>query len=124
MARRPSRTSISTSVEDVLGLRSLPVLNGLARARAIVRAIEDRRRWDPLGGLHPAGALERSSRALVENLPAGPRVASRFSFAVPNRVAICVRRKTRREVLFAERKTGKGAKAPRRRNRWSDIGCK
>lgn len=45
-------------------------------------------------------------------------------FHAPHRVAVCVRRKERREVLFAERRTGKGSRASRRRrDRFSDISC-
>lgn len=46
-----------------------------------------------------------------------------FKFAVPEKVTVCVRRKQRREVLFAKRKTGKGAKARRRRNYYTAIHC-
>lgn len=46
-----------------------------------------------------------------------------FGFRVPNAVNVCIRRKQRKEVLFALRKTGRGAGAPRRRNRWSDVRC-
>lgn len=48
----------------------------------------------------------------------------RLGFALPERVMRCVQRKERREVLFAKRKTGKGARSPKRRNYWSAISCK
>lgn len=44
-------------------------------------------------------------------------------FVDASRVLICVRRKTRREVLFAKRKTRKGASSTRRRNQWSEVSC-
>lgn len=51
-------------------------------------------------------------------------VPSTIAFAKPTGVAVCVRRKTRREVLFAKNRTGKGARAfRRRRNHWSDVRC-
>lgn len=50
--------------------------------------------------------------------------ATKLRFAVPKDVGVCVRRKSRREVLFALRKTGKGARSRRRRNEWSGVTCK
>lgn len=48
----------------------------------------------------------------------------RLSFAESGRVLVCVRRKTRREVLFAKRSTGRGAKSRvRYRNAFSNIRC-
>lgn len=48
---------------------------------------------------------------------------SRFGFRSPRQVSLCVRRHRRREVLFAMRKTGRGARSVRRRNYWSDVKC-
>lgn len=123
MARRSSRTSISAQAVPGVRFGLLPSLQGLAQARAIVRALEDRRRFHPLRSLRPPAAVQRSDRRLVETKPA-TRFGGLFSFAVPPRVAICVRRKERREVLFARRKMRKGAGAQRRRNKWSDVSCR
>lgn len=43
--------------------------------------------------------------------------------ADPRNVAVCVRRKDRREVLHALRRVGRGG-GRRRRNEWSDVHCK
>ena len=53
----------------------------------------------------------------------GP-VPARVQFAVPKKVAICIRRKARREVLHALKltKKGKGGGA-RKRNLWSNVKC-
>lgn len=49
---------------------------------------------------------------------------SQLTFSQPKQVSICVRRKARREVLFAKAKTRKGAGASRRkRSQWSNIQC-
>lgn len=45
------------------------------------------------------------------------------AFAQPKQVSVCVRRKTRREVLFAKQRTRKGSGARRTRNEWSDVKC-
>jgi len=79
---------------------------------------EDRRRYHPEGRYRPPAAFLRSARALV----AGP--AHQIGFRAPNRVLLCIRRKQRREVLHALKRTGKGARSPRRRNYWSDVSCR
>lgn len=96
--------------------------------RSNVLALEDRRLWAPLEET-PRGLFHRSSRLVVTPYPnvnksrAAVSPPAGVSFAVPREVAVCVRRKQRREVLFAKRRTGKGARARRRRNAWSDISC-
>ena len=45
------------------------------------------------------------------------------AFSQPKQVAVCIRRKARREVLFAKNRTGKGARSRRTRNQWSDVKC-
>jgi len=45
-------------------------------------------------------------------------------FAQPDRTAICVRRRVRKEVLFARNRTGSGGRSKhRRRNFWSKVKC-
>ena len=48
---------------------------------------------------------------------------SQIAFSNPNRVAICIRRKRRKEVLFALRKTGRGSRARRHYNAHSFVRC-
>lgn len=94
----------------------LPVLAELEYA---LPSFGNRRRWHP-ERLHPAGAMRRAADRLV----AGRRHTIRF--AVPDLTAICLRRKIRREVLFARRSVplaGVGTHS-RRRNFWSSISCK
>lgn len=123
---RPSSTSQRDAVLGRDPLFSSPRLLGLDQARAIVRAIEDRRTFHPLRELRPARATRRASARTVVS-PA--KLAGRFpptglSFSVPRDVAVCVRRKTRREVIFAFKKAGKGSRArKRRRNAFSDKRC-
>lgn len=45
------------------------------------------------------------------------------AFSQPKQVSVCIRRKARREVLFAKQRTNKGARARRNRNQWSDVKC-
>jgi len=95
--------------------------------RRAVRAVDDRRRFDP-NIVRPAYSLGRDARRLVaKTFPVGKRddrLSARVGFAVPERVAVCVRRQQRREVIHATRKNGSGGSRRRRRNYWTDIDCK
>lgn len=107
-------------------------------------AFEDRRQFHPLQSNRPALMSWASdvvvnygrnvvSKALYENIP-GRRALDRgktyveagLAFRDPERVAICVRRQIRREVLFAlspHRRIGSGRGKRRRRNWASAIRC-
>lgn len=84
--------------------------------------VADRRRYYPnVNLLRPAHAFKREAARLV----IGRSMESPVRFAVPGYVAICIRRKMRREVLHAfklTRKSGKGG-GKRRRNAYSGIRC-
>lgn len=107
---------------DYLGLRRLytPVL----------REFEDRRLFHPAGELRPAGVLsERLSRRIIaKSSPVSLRddISARVGFAVPSKVVVCVRRKQRRETLFATGGAGAGRRVSkqRRRTALSSIDCK
>jgi len=102
----------------------------LARPRINpVRQVEDRRTYHPLGPLRPARGylvqpklvLRSPSFNVGKSTASKPRKWYSPVFNVPSQTAICVRRKERREVLFALKRTnGAGAK---HRNYWSKIGC-
>lgn len=92
-----------------------------------LRMIEDRREFYP-DRLRPARALFSDAADMVVARPLGRRadlsVPFRLSFRDGSKVAICVRRKQRREVLFADLRTGKGSRVRRRRrNEYSDVRC-
>lgn len=53
----------------------------------------------------------------ISSLPA------QVAFSQPKQVSVCIRRKARREVIFAKKHAGKGARARRARNQWSDVKC-
>lgn len=85
--------------------------------------VSDRRRYHPEGRYRPATALIKdAARVVVGKEPHS------LLFNLPNIVAICVRRKTRREVLFAldrhhRKGSGGGRRKPRKRNNYSGIKC-
>lgn len=106
-----------------------------------LRDLEDRREWHPEGPFRPARSFRSSRHRLVvagypkvsQSPPRGRfRNAARSSFGpaahvtfeVPEQVAICVRRRRRREVLFARRKTGRGGQRRPRWNWYSKVRCR
>lgn len=129
MARRRSSSQISYqgSVQAPAFTRPLlPASDLLAEALSYdtslpLTEIEDRRLWNPTApaGRSPPRSLRGSKYRLYT-----PKAQLAFA-PQPDPLAICTRRRTRREVLFAIRKTraGSGAKR-RRRNYYSSISCK
>lgn len=88
------------------------------------RVTDDRRRYHPQTLFRPAVASQRYGTRLVIGAVAGRENAlNRLQFHIPNMVAICVRRKVRREVLHALDKTRRGKGGSRRRNPYSGIQC-
>lgn len=101
--------------------------------------IEDRRSWHPKGVQAPAKSVHKAQHRLVAKPNKAPRgSAQRISeafraraappvavgFHAPKKVVICVRRRMRKEVLFALNRTGKGAKKRKhRRSYYSDVRC-
>lgn len=92
--------------------------------------LSDRRQFHPEFDFRPVTSKFRFQRAVVI---ASPRVspggfvkhkslADPFSFQVPKAVDVCVRRKQRREVLFALKRTRSGG--AKRRNYWSGVSCR
>lgn len=114
----PSLTKLRASFLDLEVLR-----------RRLVRLVEDRRHYDPVGDYRRARGLSRLASAVRLKRDSDATDHSNrlrrdvFRFAIPEKVAICVRRKTRREVLFAERRIHSGAGARRARNYYSDVSC-
>lgn len=115
--------------------RSLPTSNNYQSANILSRHLtpltqfEDRRTYHPdsiarnatsfFSNAHSLQVpIGKTGRELLEKFP-----SSRVGFTDAKNVLICVRRKQRKEVLHALKKTGKtGQKAPRR-SFYSDIQC-
>lgn len=106
-----------------------------------LRPLEDRRTWHPLGPKRPARSVQNATHRLVSRGPGGKPLKSKPSpkallthptaylshavgFHKAKSVLICIRRKIRKEVLFALNRTGKGARARKhRRSEYSSIRC-
>lgn len=94
-----------------------------------LKQFEDRREYHPDRQNRPPAALPRSSRKLVIVTPQNKAATrkttlpSKLGFSAPQGVVLCVRRKQRREILFAKSRTGRGAHTPKKRNAWSNVKC-
>lgn len=131
MARRRRKRERRSDAISQSPVRSLTVR--LSRPLALpsprhLVEVDDRRRHHPLDFFRPArtwsghptrpNVVKPAVRKFSPSLPFGTR------FADPRRTVICVRRKERKEVLFALKRTGKGARARRRRrNFFSEVSC-
>lgn len=86
--------------------------------------ISDRRRYQPDRRSAPPHAFKRDAIRLYTGLAHPSRELTKsIRFARPDLITICLRRKVRREVLHALRRTRKGSGGGRRRNFWSDVKC-
>lgn len=138
MARR-SRTKLYVSKAGATSftpsLTSLPwpqiSLGPSVEPDLVLTAIEDRRTFHPLGQVRPArmitgnshtpvvAKVSRSKKFRPPRLYPGPGLR----FAIPEKTLICLRRKKRKEVLFAKRKTGRRGQRKPRFNWYSRISC-
>lgn len=105
---------------DLYAFRRLSVLPSL------IKSLEDRRVYHPERYYRPARALSKLAGSVKLKRVAGNRqrlfAPDVLRFAIPEKVAVCVRRKERREVIFALKRFGRGG--ARRRSYFSDVSCK
>lgn len=121
MAKRRSKDrtrDISTPIASPL--RSVKVYT----SPSFLAMLEDRRLFDPLRHAVAKSFVRSSSRLVVPNVARSNKtivrsVSPAVKFSVPSHVAVCIRRKKRREVLFA-RGVG-GSRRRQRRPRWSEF---
>lgn len=115
---------------DVLFSRPLPTLPFQSAIRSPLYEVEDRRVFQPDRLVSKSSRRNLVRLTLAKPKPgrhpaAGLREIHRLTFRAPRFVAVCVRRKRRKEVLFALMKTGKGSSTRRaRRTLNSSISCK
>lgn len=90
--------------------------------------IQDLRAFDPWPDFSPA----RDTLGQVSSVTSTPkktkqgarsRVPFQLAFNAPETTLVCIRRKTRKQVLFAKRKTGKGGQRRARWSKWSSVKC-
>lgn len=142
--KRKRKESSRQERDDLTSLLSQPPLP-VRPARftvptlSVLRQIEDRRDYHPSGPKRAARTLlgttakvkrvptilRKGTNRLLKSVQSASGVLGRdkVAFQMPERVVVCVRRKVRREVLFAKRATGKGSRSFKRRNEWSEVKC-
>ncbi|UOF79228.1 hypothetical protein [Microviridae sp.] len=125
MAKSRSRTrSEGLRETPAFANRRLTALTYTIRPANLLQAIEDRREFHPERAARPARSFSRSVHTLAAPAGRPGRVPVGVTFENPTKVLVCVRRKSRREVLFAMGRTGRGsARGRRRRSEYSDIQC-
>lgn len=91
-----------------------------------LRLVEDRRTWHPEDFDRPTLTLDGLDAPAVVS-PSDPvrpgALPSTLSFADPRATVVCVRRRQRREVLFALNKMRRGRGGSRRRDWRSQVRC-
>lgn len=136
MARRNRRRVTSANANS-----QLPFGNSykdfLSRPIPPLSLFEDRRRFHPEGIYAPPMSfntfrvrlhIPKRPRRLVK-VSRSPRpvkfanVAPQLAFQFPVKVLICARRKIRKSVLFAKRKTGKSGQRRPHFNYYSSVKC-
>lgn len=122
-SRRRQREANDLATPEVLHHQT-PFLTAETLVDATVDALPDRRNWAP----DEPFRLEPFSTPTVEINPSTLTPARQAALPISNaqraHTGVCVRREQRREVLFAMRRTGKGARRQQRRyNEWSKTKC-
>lgn len=116
-----NRRDIRVISNPRLPLRFAPVV----RRASVLRQYEDRRLYHPDRRrlLRPAVTFSGSNYALRSSPSKSRRVPFGVGFVAPRRVVVCVRRKQRREVLFAVGGAGSRKMRRPRRNEYSNVRC-
>ena len=110
--------------------RRLP-LERVTRSPSYLQKLEDRRTFHPEKNYRPLSHVRNAAKLIAvdrtysnNKRPIPSHTKARIAFADPKRIALCIRRQKRKEVLHALNKTGKiGQKKPQR-NEYSSISCK
>lgn len=126
MSRRRRRQRSDSDRPSAVSQRPLATLLRPSPAPpAPLRLIEDRRTYHPLGPDRPARQVSGHPSKPLQVKPSKKfRLPPQLGFSDPTRVVVCVRRKTRKEVLFALKKMGAGKRRRRPRRNWlSNIEC-
>lgn len=94
----------------------------------VLQQVQDLRAFDFEPGTTPARSVSGSFASVGAVTPqktnqAPSKVPYQVAFTAPGETLVCIRRKRRKEVLFAKRKTGKGGQKKPRWSKWSSYRC-
>lgn len=135
-----SRRDINVIASGTLHRPSRPSFVDLSRFsqpfRPIVLHTQDRRFWHPDNVSRPGATFRKAANlSLVPGrkfkygpspksyTPGAERLSDRVGFEDPSRVAICVRRNVRKEVIHALGKAGKGKTRRPKQTEYSKVRC-
>lgn len=109
-------------------IKPLPTIS-ISNISKTLSQIEDRRTWHPSGSFRNARSFNNPYHVLVAPRPRVKLKTHSYpthqvGFYQPKKVLICVRRQTRKEVLHAFNKTGKGGQRRPRRTYYSSVSCR
>lgn len=130
MARRRSKNREVNRTPVYSGARDyIPIANVQLRRPPITLQtlgsspllVEDFRRFSP-SRVNPALTLS-GTRAKTRIQSRVPLSLARMQFAAPKSVLVCVRRHTRKEVLFARKVAGRSGIRKRTNSRFSEVSC-
>ena len=104
-------------------LQTLVTLTGEDQRR--YHPYETTRQYSTISGRHirPYAVVAFSTRKPVARSSNALKESYKVNFYLPSSAVLCARRKIRREVLFANNKTGKVGQRPPRYNHNSTINC-
>lgn len=132
MARGKSHKNGTREPSDSLTLRvALPGVKSPA-SRNLLSQVEDFRKFDFEPATRPArlfsGAPAKfsvSATPIKKSRAPGRQAKQRvqMAFTAPRETIVCIRRSTRKEVLFAKKKTGKRGQRKARWSAWSRYKC-
>lgn len=97
--------------------------NYIPSVRSYLLEVEDRRTYHPAGVARPSVSSRRHHTPKPSTGFTAFHSKPLMTFGAPRHVLICVRRKTRDEVLHALGKTGRGSGRPRKFNQYSKVRC-
>lgn len=98
-------------------LQLSPILSQIQDLRTVADPLQAA--LDVFGQVAPIGVTDQPVKP-----SRSPRRSPKLRFDAPASVLVCIRRHTRKEVLFAKGKTGKGSRSPKRLNAYSKVRCK
>lgn len=124
MARGKSRSGTRDPFSESLTF----TLRSRAPIGTLLSSIDDLRSFDFEPDTRPARLFTGVPASVsVTSTPTKSRppnkVPYQIAFNAPRETLVCVRRKRRKEVLHAFKKTGKGGQRKPRRSQWSDTKC-
>lgn len=123
----------ATAIRAVLGPENYKLATTPISVSDVLSSIQDLRVFHPEAALRPllsvpghiaSWSVNYASRVSRRGNPVRLRLPTAISFKHPERVLVCVRRSVRRQVLFANGRSGQRRRFQPRRNPNSNIRCR